>query len=115
MADFVSLIQTMQECAMRTIEASDPCGIFFGRVRSIAPIEIAIEANFVLTKEFLILSKNVTDHRVEMTIGHETEDETEHVHAIQGTYTLGGSSSPTSHRHAYAGRKSFLVHHKFRT
>ena len=79
-------------------------------VVSIDPLEIAVEQKNILQEVQLILTRNVTDHTVEMTVGHETEDEARHTHEVSDTYTGGGSSAPTEHRHKYEGRKKFLVH-----
>lgn len=58
----------------------------------------------------LMLCRCVTDHTIEMTVDHRTEDETEHVHR-----TPEGVSAPTSHRHAYQGTKRFTVHGALKT
>jgi len=64
----------------------------------------------ILEEPQLILTRNVTDYKVEMTVEHETEPETEHTHEIKDTYTGEGESLPTDHLHGYKGRKEFTVH-----
>jgi hypothetical protein len=81
-----------------------------GEVTSISPLEINVEQKMTLTAAQLVLARNVTEHKIEMTIDHWTENETAHVHPVQDTYTGGSSSEPTSHLHAYTGTKIFRVH-----
>jgi len=116
MADFVELQKCLRRLCKDTIEAHKPCNVLFGTVTQESPLEITIDAKHVLTEDFIVLTRNVTDHEIEMTVDHWTEDETQHVHG-PGSYSnaggqVGGVSSPTSHRHAYKGRKVFLVHKK---
>ena len=110
MGDFTGLIMTMKAAAMGAVEASDPAGVFFGTVTSTAPLEITVEQKITLTEPQLTLSRNVTDFQIDMTVSHWTEDETAHTHTIIDTYMGGGTSLPTSHRHAYTGRKTITVH-----
>lgn len=107
---FSALQENIKTIALNALEASKPSGIFFGTVLSASPLKIQVEQKMTLTAEFLVLSSLVQDFTVSMTVDHQTEAETEHIHAVQDTYTGGGSSSPTSHFHNYAGTKAFRVH-----
>jgi len=104
------VVEAAKMAAIKAVEASNPSGVYFGTVTSVAPLKINVEQKMTLESAQLILCRNVTDHKTEMTVDHYTENETAHTHAIQDTYTGGGSSSPTSHRHAYTGRKTFTIH-----
>ena len=110
MADLMKLNKLISRVACGAFAASKPTGVFFGTVTSIVPLVITVDAKHVLTNEFLILSRNVTNHWVDMTVDHLTEDETEHTHAVIDTYTGGGASIPTEHKHKYTGRKRYFVH-----
>lgn len=110
MPDAVELIKTIKRAAVDAVEASKPVEVCFGKVTSAFPLKILVEQKMTLGKEQLVLCQNVTEHKVEMTVDHYTENETQHTHAIQDTYTGEGSSSPTTHLHAYKGRKVFTVH-----
>lgn len=110
LADFSEMLESIKKAALETVENSKPSGVYYGTVISASPLKINVEQKMVLEKAQLVLSRNVTEHNIEMTVQHLTEYETAHTHAIQDTYTGGGSSSPTSHRHAYSGRKTFIVH-----
>lgn len=100
MADSTDLIMLIRREAVGAVNASDPTAIRFGKVISTSPLKIQVEQKMTLTKEFLILTRNVKDHQVEMTVDHETG------------FRSGGSgdSSFASHNHAYTGKKSFTVH-----
>jgi len=110
MGDFASLVKCFRKIAEDTIQAGKPSGVYFGQVTSTSPLEITIDAKHVLTAEFLALTRNVTDHNIDMTVNHLTEIEDEHIHAVVDTYTGGGTSRPTTHLHEYRGRKTFRVH-----
>jgi hypothetical protein len=114
LGDFTSLIESMKKAGLGAVESKDPTQILFGTVISASPLKIQIEQKLTLDESYFVLARNVTDYQVEMSIDHWTENETAHVHAVQDTYTGGGTSSPTSHRHEYKGRKTFTVHNKLK-
>jgi hypothetical protein len=100
----------IKQSAQKAVDSTSPSGIYYGTVTSASPLKIMLEQRMELDSKFLVLSTLVQDFSVSMTVDHETENETAHTHAVQDTYTGGGSSSPTSHRHAYTGTKTFRVH-----
>ena len=104
------ILEAAKKAAMQAIETSKPSGAYFGTVISVSPLKINVEQKLTLEAAQLILSRNVTDYKVEMTVDHWTDNETEHIHAVNDTYTGGGTSQPTTHRHAYRGKKTFTVH-----
>lgn len=104
------LVESMKNAALGAVEASKPVNVFFGNVVSASPLKINVEQKMTLEAAQLVLARNVTTHTIQMTVNHTTEDETEHTHVIHDTYTNGGSSDPTAHKHAYVGRKTFTVH-----
>jgi hypothetical protein len=63
----------------------------------------------VLTDSFLVLSSLVSDFNVKINIDDQTEAETDHTHVIHDTYTNGGSSEPTTHRHDITGSKTIRI------
>lgn len=94
------LVQVLKQIASEAVEGSKPAGITFGTVMNINPLEIRIEQRLTLPAGFFKLTKNVTDHYVDITVSHVTESR------------AGGSGDPAfaSHDHDYSGRKKFLVH-----
>jgi hypothetical protein len=95
-----NLVEVIKRIAAETVEASKPTAITYGKVISISPLSIQIEQKLTLPAEFFELTKAVTDHYVDMTVSHVTENR------------AGGSNAAAfeSHNHDYKGRKKFLVH-----
>ena len=66
-------IQTIKEIALNAVEESNPTTILYGEVIGVSPLKIKIDQKLILTKEFLVLTNNVCDHDVYMTVEHQTE------------------------------------------
>lgn len=109
MLDSSDLIKSIQKISVVAVENAKPMEILFGTVVGLSPLSIQVEQKLVLGEQQLILSRNVTDYSLEMTVSHETEQDS-HNHHILDTYSGGGESSVESHCHGYVGRKIFLVH-----
>ena len=131
--DFVGIIK---KSALDAVEHSKICDVFFGDVVSDSPLKIAIDQKLILGENQLVLSRNVTDYNVDMTVNHTTEESLDgsfsHAHKYTGvtddekctpeakekhkhkysgvtdTVTVSG----LKHIHGYVGRKTFLVHNK---
>ena len=98
--DFNSLLVLIKKSAVEAVNASKPTAIVYGKVSSISPLKINVEQKMTLTAAQLVLTRNVTDHKVFMTVDHATE------------YKSGGSGDASfeSHNHEYKGKKQFTVH-----
>jgi hypothetical protein len=94
------LVQVIKQIAGEAVEAGKPAGITYGKVVSINPLKINIEQKLTLPAEFFKLTKAVTDHYVDMTVSHVTENR------------AGGSGYAefASHSHDYQGRKKIMIH-----
>ena len=94
------MVELIKMAAVEAVNESKPTAIVFGNVVSVAPLVITVEQKLTLTDAQLILTNNVRDYDIEMTVDHATES------------TSGGSgdSSFASHNHVYAGRKTFTIH-----
>ena len=134
-----NLVETIQEIVKNTNKASDLTSVFYGTVTSTSPLKILVEQKLELTEEFLILTKNVKDYEVDVTI-HDWNTETKvmnanHDHQMSGEISV--NSNPTvnpssvsvsinntinnsmsvdtrnidlSHNHLITGRKSITIH-----
>ena len=103
-----NLSESIKKAALDAVEASKPCAIMFGKVTSTSPLKINVEQTLTLTDAQLILTRNVTDFKTNITADHYTEDIT-HNHS----YTDDGSSSTTgsnTHKHRVKGKKEITVH-----
>lgn len=119
-----SPVDVVKRAALEAMEASKPVNVLFGTVVSASPLQISVEQKMTLGMKQLILTRNVTDYTVSMTITHETESAlTTHTHDYSGNVDSGGpgphshgytgTTDPTdlAHIHEYKGTKAFLVHH----
>lgn len=108
MPDATKLVKAMKKAALDAMESTKPCGVFFGEIKSENPLKVLVEQKMLLSEEQLILTRNVTEFDVDISVDHETENQkVVHSHAIPT-----GSSGPVDieHKHAYYGRKTFTVH-----
>lgn len=94
------LFGVLKQIAVDAVESTRPVKVLFGKVTSAEPLEILVEQRILLTKEFLILCREVTEYDVEMTVDHMTEK------AQAG----GKDPAVAAHAHPYKGRKVFKVH-----
>lgn len=93
-------VELVKRAAVEAVEAGKPVNILFGTVFSTSPLKIQVDQKSIYTSKMLILTRNVTDFEVDMTVNHTTENK-------------GGGSGATAfeaHNHAYSGRKTFKVH-----
>lgn len=98
--DFNDLLKMIKQAAVEAVNASKPTAIVYGKVISISPLKINVEQKMTLTAAQLVLTRNVTDYKVYMTVDHVTEPKS----------GGNGDSSFASHNHAYKGKKQFTVH-----
>lgn len=97
MNDFLKL---MKKTAIEAVNASKPANMVFGKVISETPLKIKVDQKLILTSAQLVLSRNVTDYKLSVTVNHTTED------ASGGS----GDSSYASHNHNIKGTKTLTVH-----
>jgi hypothetical protein len=70
----------MKVTAVRAVEAGQPADVCFGKVISISPLKIMVEQKIVLSAGQLVLSRNVTDHTVAVSMNWTTESAGNHNH-----------------------------------
>lgn len=83
------LVKIIQNSAK--LPASESTDILIGQVTSTSPLKIKIDNRFEVGSDFILLTSAVQDFEVEMTVDHETE-------------------TTSAHIHKYKGKKKFLVH-----
>lgn len=100
MHDFNDLLIAIKKAAIDAVNTSKPTVIVYGTVISSSPLKIQVEQKMTLTAAQLVLTRNVTDHKIFMTVDHTT-----------GNRSGGsGENSFASHNHNYSGKKEFTVH-----
>ena len=109
LANYGNFLDSIKKISVEAMDASKPTALVFGKVIGVSPLKINVEQKMTLTAAQLVLTRNVTNHTISMTVNHATENHT-HTHEITDTYSGGGSASSETHNHTYTGKKQFLVH-----
>ena len=93
-------VELVKKAAVEAVDATKPVHLLFGEVISVSPLKIQVDQKSIYTEKMLVLTRNVTDFEVDMSVSHITEKR------------AGGSGDPAfeSHDHEYKGRKKFKVH-----
>lgn len=123
------LTESMKKAAMQVMDASKPVNIAFGTVVNENPLMISVEQKMTLGVNQLILSRNVTEYDIDVTIDWSTESAlTTHNHPIGSEEAMlktmpGGDpvheheivpartgSKNLAHEHGVCCRKTMRVH-----
>ena len=93
-------VEVVKRAAVEAVEAQKPVHLLFGQVISVSPLKIQVDQKSIYTEKMLVLTRNVTDFEIDMTVSHITLNR------------AGGSGDPAfaSHNHDYKGKKKFKVH-----
>ena len=86
-----SLGEVIKKMAVGANDANAPTSVLFGTVTSINPLEITVEQKLKLTKEFLVLTKNVKDYTVDVSVDWGTESKSlnaNHNHTLSGDISV---------------------------
>ena len=114
------LIETVKKIVQGVLNESSPCNVLFGTVTSANPLEITVEQKLKLTKEFLVLTKNVKDYTVDVTVNWSTETKSlnaNHSHTVTGdaSVEVQNENIGLSHNHTISGRKTITIHNGLKT
>ena len=102
-------VEVVKRAAVEAVEAGKPVNILFGTVLSASPLKIQVDQKSIYTEKMLVLTRNVTDYEVDMTVSHQTVV-ISHGHPVTDTYTGGGTAEEINHNHPIKGRKKYKVH-----
>lgn len=91
----MQLLKLMKRAGVEAVDTASPMRTLIGTVTSIEPLVITIEQRLAIPASFLLLTDNVIDKEVEITVDDEVEQ--------------SGSLEP--HNHGYTGKKTH-IHHK---
>lgn len=135
-----SLVEVIKKMAVGANDANAPTSVLFGTVTSVEPLEITVDQKLKLTERFLMLTKNVKDYKVDVTMDWDTENtslDANHSHSTEVDSNISVSSdiSPNdnnqkitndvtgevsvsvkqkdidlTHKHRIKGTKSITVH-----
>lgn len=90
-----SLGEVIKKMAVGANDANAPTSVLFGTVTSINPLEITVEQKLKLTKEFLVLTKNVKDYTVDVSVDWGTESKSlnaNHSHTLNGDISVSSNA-----------------------
>lgn len=102
-------VEVVKKAAVEAVEAGKPVHLVFGQVISDSPLKIQVDQKAIYTERMLVLTRNVMDYEVDMTVSHQTVV-ISHGHPVIDTYTGSGSATEINHNHPIEGRKKFKVH-----
>ncbi|MBY0124497.1 DUF2577 domain-containing protein [Bacillus sp. S/N-304-OC-R1] len=90
MSSMSKIVNLLKKSSIDALETKDPMRTLFGEVVKEEPLEVLVEQRLLLTKDFLILTRNVQDHELEVIINHKTENagDPQHSHEITGQKTI---------------------------
>lgn len=88
-----NMIGLIKSAAVEAVEAQKPTSIVYGKVVGVDPVQVQIDQKLTIKEPLLVLTRNVLDYTVDITVAHSTD----------------GGGSPR-HTHGYTGRKSLTIH-----
>ena len=82
--DYSGLVKAMKKAGVEATSAGGPVTVCFGKVTGTSPLQILVDQKMTLGSAQLVLTRNVTDYEVSVTIDWKTEKTQEHEHALSG-------------------------------
>ena len=111
MADANELVKTIKKAAVEAVAAGKPVNVLFGKVQSVKPLKIGVEQKMQLGEAQLVLTRNVTDYDVAVTVDWNTEEALgTHSHDIMGAEGLEAKEAELGHVHGVRGEKRVRIH-----
>ena len=111
--DFLNVVK---KASLEAVNADQPSDFLFGKVTSVKPLKILVEQKMTLGKAQLVLTRNVTDYEVKMTMDCETETtklSATHAHEIEpenDSLEIKSKTIGLNHSHSIKGEKTFIIH-----
>lgn len=93
-------LELMKQSSMQAYHSSGPADIVTGKVLSVSPLEVRLDAKRTLTEEFLVLTSEVRDYEVDVTFDFSTR-------AASGG---DGYAAFASHSHGIVGTTRITIH-----
>ena len=108
MPNYNGLVNAMKQAGVQATKADGPVQICYGKVTSKSPLKILVDQKMTLDAAQLVLTRNVTDYEVNVTVDWETEEAlSTHNHTV-GNET--SSDTDLAHVHALNGKKKMTIH-----
>lgn len=114
----------IKEIAVNAVNANKPTSMYYGTVLSVSPLQVQISSNLILTEEFLVVPKSLTDYELTVEIDWTSEDTNiSHTHIVEfnDRYNTNGDTesksivsntqiSNVNHHHTLKGKKSLKIY-----
>lgn len=97
----MDIMEIIKKASLDAVENSSPTNILFGNVINIDPLEIQVEQKLILTKEFLVLTKNVIDYETQVSMYWNTENtnlDAIHSHEVSGNIQVNSTIEPNDNK-----------------
>lgn len=100
MPDLNELVRLVKKTALDAVEAKKPVNVCYGKVTSVSPLKILVEQKLPLESAQLVLTRNVTDFKTNITVNWASDNKS------------GGSGYDAFalHNHGITGKKEITVH-----
>ena len=82
------LLNAVKKAAVDAIENGKPMDFCFGEVISTSPLKVFVEQKLTLGSAQLMLTNNVRDYKVNITVDIATEEAVEHKHKVSGVKSI---------------------------
>jgi hypothetical protein len=110
--DFLNVIK---KAALDAVNATQPSDFCFGTVIGVSPLKISIEQKMTLGSAQLILTKNVTDYKMSISVDLTTNNAlSTHNHQIkdenENSTNLKSQEVNLSHQHSIKGKNEIIIH-----
>ena len=63
--------ELVKKAAVEAVEAGKPVNLLFGTVISASPLKIQVDQKAIYTEKMLVLTRNVTDYEVDITVSQQ--------------------------------------------
>lgn len=138
--DTNDFVKSIKKAAIDAVNSGQPSDFCFGKVISTSPLKIQVDQKMTLGSAHLVLSRNVTDFELQITIDDSTENASlsarhthnasvnvnvnselkpndsnlEVINTVISGVTIGEVFSDLSHRHDISGKKTVTVHNSLK-
>ena len=69
-----ALIELLRQISTEAVASGKPTSVIYGKVISKHPLKIQVNNKLILDESFLVLTKNVLDHKVKFTMDFRGEE-----------------------------------------
>ena len=109
MSDMTDFLGVMQGVAGNVQKNSELVNLVFGKVETIEPLTIRVDAQTLLIEKELILTHLVRDYEVDIEVSHQTVND-DILNTLHNHPGVPDNSFDSHHYHAYQGRKKIKIY-----